>query len=55
MSKILGDARMTSLKDKLEAIAPEDTADAVVKKVKKEDKKLKTKVGKLGVKSKKTK
>lgn len=53
MSKILESARMPSLKDKLEAATPTDTAEAVIAKVKKEDKKLKLKVGKLGVSKKK--
>ena len=55
MSKTLAGARLPSLKDKIEAVTPTDTADAVIIKLKKEDKKLKLKVGKLGVKSKKTK
>lgn len=61
MSKILEEAKLPSLKDKIEAATPTDTAEAVIAKVKKEDKKLskkleKPKVGNLlGVISKKKK
>ena len=56
MSKTLIKARLPSLKDKIDGIAPTDTADAVIVKLKKESIK-KTKVGnkKLGATKKKTK
>mgnify|MGYP001607371653 FL=1 len=54
MSKTLIEARLPSLKDKIDGIAPTDTADAVIVKLKKESIK-KTKVGKIGAISKKKK
>ena len=55
MSKTLIEARLLSLKDKIDGIAPTDTADAVIVKLKKAWIK-KTKVGnKLGATKKKTK
>lgn len=52
MSKTLQDARLPSLRDKINNITPEDTAEAVVKKIKKEDIKKRSA---LGVKKDKTK
>lgn len=54
MSKTMEQARLPSLRDKINAVTPTDTADAVIVKLKKEGIK-KLKVGKLGATKKKSK